>query len=131
MKDKLVITKGLEVCASTRHGYGVFTTDFITKGDIVEECTVCIQTVPLQSGILCNYRFAGPLLSHENSEPSQRYFVIPMGYAMIYNHDTKPNLQWNHDVNNRLVVFKATRDILPGEELTHDYGPSFKEHVKL
>jgi|TARA_R100001163_G_C4909218_1_gene94291 SET domain-containing protein len=133
MKDKLVIHKGLEVGASVKHGYGVFATEQISSGSIVEECMVCIQTIPLSSGILSNYSFAGPLLklAHESSG-NVKYCVIPTGFAMIYNHDSKePNLEWEHNVDNRLIVFKAKKDILPGEELTHNYGPSFINHKKL
>jgi SET domain-containing protein len=133
MKDKLVIHKGLEVGASVKHGYGVFATEQISSGSIVEECMVCIQTIPLSSGILSNYSFAGPLLklAHESSG-NVKYCVIPTGFAMIYNHDSKePNLEWEHNVDNRLIVFKAKKDILPGEELTHNYGKGFKQHKKL
>ena len=93
MKDKLVIHKGLEVGASVKHGYGVFATEQISSGSIVEECMVCIQTIPLSSGILSNYSFAGPVLklAHESSG-NVKYCVIPTGFAMIYNHDSKePN----------------------------------------
>ena len=133
MKDKLVIHKGLEVGASVKHGYGVFATEQISSGSIVEECMVCIQTIPLSSGILSNYSFAGPILklAHEPSG-NVKYCVIPTGFAMIYNHDSKePNLEWEHNVDNRLIVFKAKKDILPGEELTHNYGPQFINHKKL
>ena len=63
MKEKLVIHKGLEVGASVKHGYGVFSTEFIPAGATVEVCMCCIQTIPFSSGILANYRFAGPLAS--------------------------------------------------------------------
>ena len=131
MKDKLVIHKELEVCASVKHGYGVFTTSKINSGSIVEECMCCIQTIPLSSNILNEYRFRGPrLLMEGETTPTIKYHVIPSGFGMVYNHSPKPNLEWTHDVNNRLIVFKAKRDIQAYEELTHDYGPSFQQHTK-
>jgi len=131
MKDKLVIHKGLEVCASTRHGYGVFTSEGIMSGSIVEECMCCIQTVPLMSGILDEYRFAGPsMLAEGETVPSKKYHVIPTGFGMVYNHSNKPNLEWKHNVEDRLIVFNATTEIQPGEELTHDYGRTVKLNNK-
>ena len=133
MKDKLVIHKGLEVGGSIRHGYGVFTTEPITSGSIIEECMCCIQTIPLSSGILANYRFAGPKVRfNADDKGGVAYAVVAAGFAMIYNHDDKkPNITWTHDVDNRLIIFSARRDILPGEELTHNYGKGFKQHKKL
>ncbi len=133
MKDKLVIHKGLEVGASVKHGYGVFTTEQISSGSIIEECMCCIQTIPLNNGILANYRFAGPKVKFEKDDVGGiAYAVIAAGFAMIYNHGGKnSNITWTHDVDNRLIVFSAGRDILPGEELTHNYGKGFKQHKKL
>jgi SET domain-containing protein len=37
MKDKL-IQNNIEVRKSQKHGYGIFATDFIKKGTVIEEC---------------------------------------------------------------------------------------------
>jgi SET domain-containing protein len=51
----------------------------------------------------------------------------PLGLAMIYNHSSEPNAEWEIHDNNNFVRFVALKDISKGEEIFHDYGEEYWE----
>jgi SET domain-containing protein len=51
--------------------------------------------------------------------------VMGFGYAGIYNHSSQPNVMWESDEENRLLVFSTTRDVMSGEELFTYYGDDY------
>jgi|TARA_A100001201_G_scaffold33296_1_gene35882 SET domain-containing protein len=132
-EEKIIRHPGLEVKRSNTHGYGVFTRLDIAEGEIIEECVVPMDTIQyefmylgnrvIQYGaeIMQNYRFSPPYDSSGRAD-NRTYFLMPLGNAGIYNHADEPNIAWEHDVDNRLIVFKAIKDIKAGEELCHYYG---------
>ncbi len=117
------------IAKSDIHGYGVYAKEDIKKGDIVEQALyptqilepkyvyldgkVTIENVDSMS----SYRFAAP----DNLE----YWILPMGNAMCYNHNSEPNIQWIHSTEERILIFTALKDIKKDEELTFDYGPRY------
>ena len=132
-KAVLILHNGVEVRKSSRHGYGVFTDVAITNGSVIEECVVPTQVIEhgienldgkefaTNSNVLNKYRFLGP--TDHLGQPY--YYVTPAGYAMVYNHSEKPNVWYIHNQERRIVIFRALRDIEPGEELLTDYGPKY------
>jgi SET domain-containing protein len=55
-------------------------------------------------------------------------YLIPLGYAMVYNHSSNPNAEWDIDEeDNRFVRFFAVEEIKQGEEILHDYGTAYWE----
>jgi SET domain-containing protein len=46
---------------------------------------------------------------------------VVFGYGSLYNHSESANVHFHRDFRNRLMVFKAVRDIALGEELTINY----------
>ena len=133
MKDKIVNhpTK-LRVKNSSIHGYGGFVTEDIIVGQVLEEAVVPTDTIHAvyeyygertyntSADIMARYRFSGPRSKHGNSE----FYVCPTGFAMLYNHNDDPNVVWEHDCENRLIVFRAIRPIKKGEECFINYGYS-------
>lgn len=128
VKDKLICKT--EVRKSPIHQYGVFATEDIKVDEIIEECVVptqCIepkyeymdgQVYITNIDTMSQYRFTGPTDSH--------YWIIPAGNALTYNHSLEENCMSYHDLENRLLVFKATKDIKKGEEVLWNYGPNYK-----
>lgn len=106
----------IEVKSSPIHGLGVFATDFIKKGEIIEECPVITITnvEATISNILIRYRFLFPV-----KDPVEQ--CIPLGYGCIYNHSDNNNATWV-DGRYRMFNFVAIKDILPGEEICTRYG---------
>jgi len=128
VKSKLICK--VEVRKSPIHQYGVFAKEDIKANDIIEECVVptqCIepkyeymdgQVYMTNNDTLSQYRFAGP---NEGS-----YWVIASGNALMYNHSSNDNCMSYHDIENRLLVFKATKYIKKDEEVVWNYGPNYK-----
>tara|TARA_R100000995_G_C3419254_1_gene93105 strand:+ start:79 stop:456 length:378 start_codon:yes stop_codon:yes gene_type:complete len=113
VKDKLKVHKGIYVKKSNTHGWGVFTSLEINKGDIVEECVIPYQKIPAFSPLLKNYRFI-----FEN-----KYYFIALGFGSIYNHSkSKPNIKWEVNEKERIITFKAIKKININEELLFNYN---------
>lgn len=98
-------------------GWGVEATAFISKGETVEVCPV----IPM---------IKDKDHSHINQKQLARYVfswnkdcdVLVQGWGGIYNHDEQNNMVYSPDDKNMTMVYKATRDIQPGEELLINYG---------
>jgi len=139
MKEKSVLIShdGIKVRRSPIHGYGVFTDVLIKQGDIVEECVVPSQVIEhgienldgrefaTNNATLNKYRFLGPPTFKGMNCGHPYYYIVPAGYAMIYNHSEKPNTSYVYKQTERIMVFRALRNIEPGEELLTDYGPKY------
>jgi SET domain-containing protein len=108
MKAKLFLGK-LIVKKSRIHGYGVFAQKKIKKGELVEEC--CALVFPGNDDCLSEYAFA-----------FGRKAMVLTGYGCLYNHSDDHNLNHEVDIKNRIVTFKARREIKKGEEIFITYG---------
>ena len=120
MLDKIKVPTKIEIRKSEGRGMGVFCTEFISKGEIIEECLLlsiggkCDATnIPL-----ADYRFVYP------KSIDWVEFVIPLGNGSIYNHSETPNADWINHENPYIKVFKfiAIKDISPEEEIFTYYG---------
>lgn len=100
------------------HGLGVFAKEFISGGEVFEECP--ILTLPIQKGelssLLLDYRFNWP----QGTEPEEQ--VISLGFGSLYNHSENANAYWISNFENRTFLFVAHRDIQPNEEIFVWYG---------
>lgn len=107
---------------SELHGLGVFATVDIEEGEIIELCPYLVidDDDIAEDNRLNDYLFSSP-------DEEGDYLVI-LGSAMMYNHDDKPNAEWEiDDDDNRFVRFTALRAISVGEEITQDYGREYWE----
>ena len=100
------------------HGLGVFASQPIKTGEIVEVCPVIdLGMSPNESStILIHYRFNWP----QGINPEKQ--VIPIGFGMIYNHSNTPNASWRSNFENTSFEFYAVKDINPGDEILVWYG---------
>jgi hypothetical protein len=97
-----------------RRGRGVFALRPFAEGEVVEICPTVVVDEDVD-GVVGDYVFS-------SRQPGKLLLVL--GYGMLYNHSTQPNLF--HRTGGRLLIeFVALRDIAAGEELTHDYGPAY------
>ena len=118
---KLISPTKVEIQNSLIHGWGVFATSFIFKGEIIEECPVykLHGTTDYRPGPLDPYKFIYPC----NSGTNLTEYVIAFGLGSLYNHSNTPNVFWiNHNDNDRVYQFISLRDIYPNEELFVYYG---------
>lgn len=112
--------KKIRVAESPVHGWGVFATQFIGPGEIIEECP--FVELPIAFGestpLLIDYRYnypAGPM----TPETKQ---VAVLGYGMIYNHSNDNSAYWETDTEKKCFRYIAKKLIKPGEEIFIYYG---------
>lgn len=109
---------------SAVHGLGVFATELIQPGELVERCPM----VPLN--FRSNYHKDTKLydylyLNGEHSQESEQHgFIMCMvlGYGMIYNHQDRPNANWKFNWVENYADLVAQRLIRKGEEIFTSYG---------
>lgn len=111
-------TNKIYVNKSPIHGNGVFASQPIKKGEVIEVCPVI--DIEFKEGeisdILINYRFNWP----HGTKPEKQ--VIPTGYGMIYNHSNTPNANWTTKYSDNCFEFFAVKDIEIDEEICTYYG---------
>ena len=96
-------------------GSGAFATKDFKEGDIVEVCPlVRIPYEHIRNNGLNDYVFSLQDASGDTA--------CVLGYGAVYNHDDNPSLTYVYSDNNKFMIYKATRDIKNGEELTVSYG---------
>jgi len=120
-RERLFRNRDLEVKTSLIHGRGVFATQDIPAGAILEECHF-IQLKEtdfdnLDPG-LKNYVFLFP----RGSKGEGRAYAIPLGVGSVINHSSKrPNAIWPTSESRRLFIYTAIMDIRAGEEILMNY----------
>ena len=99
-------------------GLGVFATDYILNGEVIEECHLVTLPINLHepNNLLIDYRFNWP----QDSETQEQ--VVCLGNGSIYNHSDKNNAVWRDHPRYKLFQFVAIANIHPGEEICTYYG---------
>jgi SET domain-containing protein len=96
---------------------GVFATEKIKKGEVIEVCPVIAipkkQSKLIRKTILDNYVFDWST----HNQPA-----VVLGLGSLYNHSYSPNAEHDENVKKKVMIFKALRDIKKGEEITHNYN---------
>jgi SET domain-containing protein len=108
VKDTL-IQKNVVVRKSSLHGYGVFATKTIRKGQVIEECYVILT------------RGGDKGLEDFYFDAKKKNAVI-LGFGSIYNHSDEPNADYKINMKRRVATFVATKTIQKGEEIFVSYG---------
>jgi SET domain-containing protein len=108
----------LLIAPSDKGGRGVFTTEMIKAGTIVEISPVLVFSVAqrkiIEQTMLHDYIFEW---GH-----SKRKAALGLGYISMYNHDYNSNCEYEMDYETNLITLKVVRDIDKGEELTINYN---------
>jgi hypothetical protein len=108
----------IEIKESPGRGLGIFATEDIEEGEIIEECL--LLTLPIQKGevssLFLDYRFNYP----QQGEWTEQ--VLGMGYGSYYNHSNNANAFWRDHPNIKAFQFVSNRKILRGEEIFVYYG---------
>lgn len=106
----------VEIKNTKQKGRGVFATKDFKKGEVIEECPIIYiskkEDVDIQKTILGRYIYEW----HENDG------AIILGYGSIYNHSYKPNAEYVRDFENKLLIYKAIKNITSGEEICVNYN---------
>lgn len=114
----------LRIGVSSVAGRGVFATETISEGEILERCPVLEVTDADVGGELLNYVFYG------NNKRSR---LVVMGYGMLFNHSFEPNVAYwlEESQDGPVLVLYAQRAARKGEELFYNYGKEWWETRQL
>jgi len=111
----LTLATKVVIKESNGRGLGVFATNTILKGEVIEECHLI--TVPVLRGqkIFMDYIFGWPA-------KAALELVLPLGYGCIYNHHENNNASWRDHPTLKAFQFYAISNIESGEEIYTNYG---------
>lgn len=118
--------KNLIINESKIHGRGVFATEPIKDGTLIERCPILKLDFPSKYHCdlkILDYAFARP--SDKNWQDHGWDLYMIMGYGMMYNHQDIPNASITFDYDKNYADITATRDITSGTEICISYGPMY------
>lgn len=118
MKKDVLVQRPLAIKKSLIHGYGVFAQADIAPDEIIEECHAILT-------------YGGDPVLRDYYYSAGRYFAVPTGFGLIYNHATDPNATYHFDEESELLTFKALRPIKKEEEIVVYYGHDWFAERKM
>ena len=135
---RLFLNPKIYIADSKIHGRGVFTSESILPGEIIEQAHVIHPVNKSPSHLDDTYKqyfFNWPFLKQNWKDYVQEYGSFPinmisypvcvLGFGMIYNH-SKLNANALFEINSQenFVEFRAKRKIEAREEITICYNPT-------
>jgi SET domain-containing protein len=112
----LISSSKIYVDTSSISGRGVFASESILPGEVIEEChfiELFEKDFEKIDANLRDYVFAFPL-GNTNS-------CVVFGFGSIYNHSLLNNAYWECDEELRIFRFKSNKFIKSGEEVLINY----------
>lgn len=113
-----MISGSLQIRDTETKGRGMFATEFIAEGTIIEVSPVIVMTKAEQDHLekteLRNYIF-------DWGEESERC-CMALGYIGIYNHSYNNNCEYFMDFDDDIIFIKTITDVEPEAELTVNYN---------
>lgn len=114
--------KKIQVRDSKGMGRGVFATEDIKKGEVIEVAPVLIlqfeDFIETKWNLLFEYYFW-----------LDDCVVLAMGYGSMYNHRIPPNAKYKINLKKRTITFTALEDIPKDSEVLFNYkGESNSKH---
>lgn len=92
-------------------GRGVYASEKISKGEVIEVCELILVDLKNISGILERYAY------YYNSKKA----AIALGNGSLFNHSKKANADFTLNHKQRRLYIRAKKTINPGEEITINY----------
>lgn len=117
-QHKIFQPAGIEIRQSPIHGRGVFACRKFTSGAVIETAPLILlaaaDKIFLQNTSLFSYYF----LIDDAATPA----ALGLGYSSIYNHSYTANAVYSISLKNTVLIIKACKTILPGDEITLNYN---------
>jgi SET domain-containing protein len=118
-----MILPALYIAASNNRGRGVFTSESLKAGMIIEISPVIVMNSEerglLDQTLLHDYIF---LWGAKESG-----CCVALGYVSIYNHDYRSNAEYEMDYAASLIRIKTVRPIKKGEEIFINYNGAWND----
>lgn len=133
-KVSLEFERKIKLDYSPLHGRGVFATETIESGEIIEKCPMKIMAFRMnyhKDPIVWSHMFTNTCPCDECKKHGG-HFLMVMGYGQIYNHQDDNNASIKFDLKNEIAEISALRRIEKGDEIFVNYGSSyFKSREKI
>ncbi|MEN9685051.1 MAG: hypothetical protein RLZZ28_837 [Bacteroidota bacterium] len=111
----------LSVAPSDQRGRGVFSTEKIEAGTVIEISPVLVLSAEerktVEKTLLFDYIFEWGI--------DKKEACVALGYLSMYNHSYRANCEYEMDFDNLLMTVKTVRTIEAGEELFFNYNADF------
>jgi uncharacterized protein len=114
------------------HGRGVFATEDIKSGDVIEICPMVIMAHRMnyhKDPNIWAYMFTNTCPCDECKKHGG-HFLMVMGYGQIYNHQDDNSASIKFFLKEQYAEIRALRDIPKGEEIFLNYGPKYFQNRK-
>jgi len=115
MNRNHLLYKNLYVQNAAEKGRGVFAANPIRKGAIVEAAPVIVipdEDIDLiDKTAIADYYFKW----------GESHFAMVLGFGSLYNFSETPNLSFEADLENHVMIFRAIQPIRKDQELTIHY----------
>jgi hypothetical protein len=119
--DTLIHPTKCKVKNTLHKGYGVFATQPIYRGEIIEECHLLF--VPKEISVQHPDLFFDYVFNYPANDDKSTQHCLPLGFGCIYNHSDNNNAIWRGCPRGRKIFqFIAIKDIQAGEEICTRYG---------
>lgn len=116
------------------HGRGIFATEDIWPGELVERCPMITLSHRMnyhKDPTIWSYMFTNTCPCDECKRHGGHFLMI-MGYAQLYNHQDDNNASIKFFLKEQYADITALRKIPKGEEIFVNYGPKyFKSRDKI
>ena len=117
----------LFVAPAANMGRGVFTSENIVEGTVIEISPVIVMSADerklLDKTLLHDYIFEW--------ESDKGKCCLALGYVSIYNHSYKSNCEYEMDFDTELIKIKTVHFIKAGEELFINYNGDWDDRKPL
>jgi len=122
-----MIIHSLYIAGTKSMGRGVFTSEDIEKGAVIEESPVIVMSNEerklLDQTLLHDYIF-------EWGEKKDQC-CMALGYIAVYNHSYRSNCEYEMDFKNQQITIKAIHFIKAGEELFINYNGPWDDNTPV
>ena len=117
----------LQVKITEKKGRGVFTSQSIPAGTMVENSPVIVMKkedrLHLDKTLLHDYIFEWGV--------NKDQCCMALGLIPIYNHSYESNCEYFMDFDEQTMMVKTVRDIKEGEELTVNYNGDWNDGSRV
>ena len=117
----------LTIVQTPAMGRGVFTTEDIVSGTIVEIAPVIVM--PGKDRLLIDQTLLHDYIFEWGDNREQ--CCMALGFVPIYNHSYASNCEYEMDFEEQYITIKAVRDIKAGEELFINYNGDWNDTKPL
>ena len=115
----------IEVKSAGKKGRGIFATQFIPKGTVIEKSPyISIPSKDFEELMTTVIRYYWFYVS--GGKRANPNCAIGLGHTSLYNHSKNPNAEWHVSSRSKTIKITTLRDIRKGQEITIHYGYEVK-----